>query len=75
MRLEVSLAGVDAERAAAAASGFSWECWQTAAAEGDRGAETGGAEASVVAEEAADLGDLAAAAAEAEELREAGSSV
>jgi len=37
--------------------------------------EPGVEAASAVAEEAAGLGDLAAAAAEAEELREAGSSV
>ena len=58
------------DQAAAAVSGFCWVCWQVTVA-GAREAEAGVAE--VLAEEEAGLGDLAAAAAEAEALREAGS--
>jgi len=66
----------EADRAEAACSGFYWECSRTAL-EGVREAarEAGAAEASAEAEAVmvADLGDLAAAAAEAEALQETGS--
>ena len=75
VRLEVSLAEGDAERAAVAASGFCWECWQVAAA-GAREAAAGAEAASAVVRVMAEAGgseDLEAAVAEAEGPQEAGS--
>ena len=68
------MAAPEADRAEAACSGFYWGCSRTAL-EGVREAarEAGAGEASAEAVMAADLGDLAAAAAEAEALQETGS--
>ena len=68
------MVGAEADRAEAACSGFCWECSRTARG-GVREAapEAGAGEASAEAAMAADLGDLAAAAAEAEALQETGS--
>jgi len=70
------VAAAEADRAEAACSGFCWGCSRTAP-EGVREAarEAGAGEVSAEAEAVmvADLGDLAAAAAEAEALQETGS--
>ena len=68
------MAAAEAARAEAACSGFCWGCLRTAL-EGVREAarEAGAGEASAEAEMATGLGDLAAAAAEAEALQETGS--
>src|SRR5882762_1698788 len=70
--LEVSPGEVVVDQAAAAVSGFCWVCWQVTVA-GAREAEAGVEEVLVEEEAVAGLGDLAAAAVEAEALREAGS--
>ena len=68
------MAAAEADRAEAACSGFCWGCSRTAP-EGVREAarEAGAGEVSAEAVMVADLGDLAAAAAEAEALQETGS--